>query len=127
PKAALSGITTETIARSVALATSGLKATVMNIPGEVEPLWIELKLPRANRSAIDDLREIYIQGDGGQNVQLGSLGQFVERVEGKTIYHKNLRRVVYVFAEIAGRPPADVIVDVEWDRQANSRINQIDE
>lgn len=117
PKAALSGISTETIARSVALATSGLKATVLNIPSEVEPLWVELKLPRANRSAIDDLREIYVQGEGGQSVQLGSLGRFVERVEDKTIYHKNLRRVVYVFAEIAGRPPADVIIDVEWDRQ----------
>jgi len=127
PKAALSGISTETVARTVAIATNGLKATVLNLPGEVEPLWIELKLPRANRSAIDDLREIYVQGESGQSVQLGSLGQFVERVEDKTIYHKNLRRVVYVFAEIAGRPPADVIMDVEWDRQRDSQVNRLDE
>ena len=32
------------------------------------------------------------------------------------IYHKNLRRVAYVFAETAGRPPADVVVDVLADR-----------
>ncbi len=32
------------------------------------------------------------------------------------IYHKNLQRVAYVFAETAGRPPADVVVDVMVDR-----------
>ena len=34
------------------------------------------------------------------------------------IYHKNLHRVAYVFAETAGRPPADVVVDVMADRVA---------
>ena len=32
------------------------------------------------------------------------------------IYHKNLQRVAYVFAETAGRPPADVVVDMLADR-----------
>ena len=32
------------------------------------------------------------------------------------IYHKNLQRVAYVFAETAGRPPADVVVDVQVDK-----------
>ena len=32
------------------------------------------------------------------------------------IYHKNLQRVAYVFAETAGRPPADVVVDVLADK-----------
>ncbi|MBX3423142.1 MAG: efflux RND transporter permease subunit [Pirellulaceae bacterium] len=127
PKAALSGISTENIARTLAIAADGLKATVLNIPGEVEPLWIELKLPKADRSAIDDLREIYVQGDSGHNVQLGALGRFVERIEDKTIYHKNLRRVVFVYAEIAGRPPADVIIDVLWDQQPNRSVALVDD
>ncbi|SMP60944.1 Multidrug efflux pump subunit AcrB [Neorhodopirellula lusitana] len=116
PKAALSGISTQTIADTVATVLSGDKATVLHLPHEVEPLWIELRLPRANRSALDDLEEVYVQGDGGQVVQLGALGKFRETIEDKTIYHKNLQRVVYVYAEVAGRPPADAIVDVEWDR-----------
>lgn len=118
PKAALSGISTQTIADTVATVLSGHKATVLHLPHEVEPLWIELKLPRANRSALDDLEEIYVQGRDGQIVQLGALGQFREILEDKSIYHKNLQRVVYVYAEVAGRPPADAIVDVEWDRAA---------
>ncbi|WP_372722185.1 efflux RND transporter permease subunit, partial [Novipirellula sp.] len=114
-KAALSGISTKAIADTVAAVLSGYKATVMHVPSEVEPLWIELKLPRKNRSAIDDLAEIYVQGSAGQSVQLGSLGQFKMADEEKSIYHKNLKRVVFVYAEVAGRPPADAILDVQWD------------
>ncbi|QDS93808.1 Multidrug export protein AcrF [Roseimaritima multifibrata] len=117
PKAALSGISTQTIAETVEAVLSGNKATVMHLPGEIEPLWVELKLPRENRSALDELEEIYIQGNEGQIVQLGSLGKFRQTIEDKTIYHKNLRRVVYVYAEVAGRPPADAIMDIEHDRQ----------
>jgi len=119
PKAALSGISTEAIAETMRIALKGDKATVLHLPNEVEPLWIELKLPRSNRSAIDDLEEIYVQGNGGQVVQLGALGKFEKRLEDKTIYHKNLNRVVYVYAEVAGRPPADAILDIEADRQTD--------
>ncbi|MCM2373778.1 efflux RND transporter permease subunit [Aporhodopirellula aestuarii] len=116
PKAALSGISTQTIADTVAAVLSGTRATVLHLPDEVEPLWIELRLPRESRSALDDLEEVYVKGDGGQVVQLGSLGKFRSAVEDKTIYHKNLKRVVYVYAEVAGRPPADAIMDMEFDR-----------
>src|SRR6056297_281231 len=117
-KAALSGISTKTIADTVAAVLSGHRATVLHVPTEVEPLWIELRLPRPQRSAIDDLEEVYVQGRAGQLVSLGALGHFRQVPEDKTIYHKNLRRVVYVYAEMAGRPPADAIVDMQWDQQA---------
>jgi multidrug efflux pump subunit AcrB len=45
------------------------------------------------------------------------LGEFNRRLEDKTIYHKNLRRVVFVYGEVAGRPPADAIIDMQVDRQ----------
>ena len=47
---------------------------------------------------------------------LAELGQWQTARVDQTIYHKNLRRVAYVFAETAGRPPADVVVDVLADR-----------
>ncbi len=61
-------------------------------------------MPRASRSAVDELEELYIEGESGQLVQLGGLGRFVQRTADKTIYHKNLQRVVYVYGKIAGRP-----------------------
>lgn len=122
-KAALSGISTKTIADTVESVLSGNRATVLHLSDEVEPLWIELKLPRESRSALDDLEEVYVRGTGGQIVQLGSLGTFQETIEDKTIYHKGLKRVVYVYAEVAGRPPADAIMDIESDRQSVAKSN----
>ena len=116
PKAALSGISTKAIADTVATVLNGHKATVLHLPNEVEPLWIELRLPRASRSAVDDLEEVYVQGESGEVVQLGALGAFRQTLEDQSIYHKNLQRVVYVYAEVAGRPPADAIVDINWDQ-----------
>jgi multidrug efflux pump subunit AcrB len=122
-KAALSGVSTDTIARTLQVAVDGMKASVLHLPREVDPLWIELRLPRATRSAVDELRELYVQGEDGQIVQLGALGRFVEKQEDKTIYHKNLRRVVYVYGEVAGRPPADAIIDMQWDLGTVARGN----
>ncbi len=119
PKAALSGISTEDITHTLAMALGGDRAAVMSDSHEVAPLPIVLRLPRIERSAIDDLEEIYVQGQSGTLVQLGGLGQFVRQLEDKSIYRKNLRPVMYVFGEVAGRPPADAIMDMEFDRSSD--------
>ncbi len=119
-KAALSGVSTDDISRTLQMALSGDRTAVMRNRYEVAPLPIVLRLPRYERSAIDDLQEIYVQGRSGNLVQLGAIGKFVEQVEDKTIYRKNLRPVMYVFGEVAGRPPADAIMDMELDRTAQA-------
>ena len=116
PKAALSGVSTEDIAKTLQLALDGMKATVLHLPEEIDPLWIELRLPRSYRSATDELEELYVRGEAGHMVQVGSLGHFERRLEGQTIFRKNLRRVVFVYGEVAGRAPADAILDMEFDR-----------
>jgi multidrug efflux pump subunit AcrB len=116
PKAALSGVSTEAVARTLELALGGTAVTTLHAPNEVDPLWVELRLPRAQRSSIEELGELYVQGVGGAVVQLSSIGSFVERGEERTIYHKNLRRVAYVYGEVAGRPPADAIIDMQVDQ-----------
>lgn len=115
-KAALSGISKENIAQTLAIALGGLPVTEVHDPFEVHPLQVVLRLPRELRSAVDDLEEVYVRGEKGQLVQIGELGRFVEKTEEQTIYHKNLRRVVYVTAEVAGRPPADAIMDIILDQ-----------
>ncbi len=117
PKAALSGVSTKEIAQTLQLTLSGLPTTVIHQPAEVDPLWVELRMPRSIRSATDDLEELYVRGEQGQLVQIGALGKFRRTLDDKTIYHKNLRRVAYVFGEVAGRPPADAIIDMQMDRQ----------
>jgi len=118
-KAALSDVSTKNIAQTMQLALQGKHATTLHPSGEVNPLLVELRVNRAIRSATDDLEELYVRGENGQMVQIGALGEFRQKVENKTIYHKDLRRVAYVFGEVAGRPPADSIIDMQLDRETD--------
>ncbi|MEZ6131896.1 MAG: efflux RND transporter permease subunit [Planctomycetaceae bacterium] len=120
PKAALSGISTAMIAQTVQTALDGHAATVLHLPAEVEPLAVELRLPTWQRSAIDDLEELYIRGSTGQMVQLGALGEFRQTIDDKTIFHKNLKPVAFVYGDVAGRAPADAIIDMQLDRRESA-------
>lgn len=116
-KAALNGVSVEEIARTIELALSGAAAGTVRLDGERNPLMIELRLPRPIRSSAEDLAGIRIKGRSGNLVALAELGKWERRRVGQTIYHKNLERVVYVYAETAGRPPAECVLDVTFDRE----------
>ena len=105
-KAALSGVSVSEIAGTVRAAIFGADVGVAHASEERQPLAIVARLPRADRSSPADLGRIQVRGKGGVMVPLAELGRWEERWVDQTIYHKNLRRVAYVFAETAGRPPA---------------------
>jgi multidrug efflux pump subunit AcrB len=133
-KAALSGIGTEDIARTIALANDGFVAGYMQIPREVNPLPVVLKLPYESRSSSEILGTLYVKGRPGITkirersgvrdapqpvVPLAELGDIRLVNQDKVIYHKNLRPVAYVFAETSGRAPAEIILDVSSDLNKN--------
>ncbi len=135
-KAALSGVATEDIAATVALATRGMTASYLEIPTEANPLPIVLQLPLEKRASITELSSLQLKGRAGVTklrektgvrdapqplVPLGELGHFQHTTVESSIYHKNLRRVSYVFAEMSGRPPADAILDVKADLNAETQ------
>jgi multidrug efflux pump subunit AcrB len=105
-KAALNGVSTEDVARTVALALNGLQAGTLHAEGEQNELALVLRLPRELRSGPTDLARIPVKGRGGDLVQLGELGRFEEGIVERTIFHKNQERVVFVMAETAGVGPA---------------------
>jgi len=114
-KAALNGVSVEDIAATMRIALAGEQAGTVRVPGERNALAIELRLPRPLRSSDLDLSRLYVKGRQGNLVALAELGRWHETQADKTIYHKNLDRVAYVFAETAGRPPADCVVDIQAD------------
>ena len=116
-KAALSGVSVDEIARTLQVALQGAKVGTVRLPGERNPLGIELRLPRAIRSSPDDLDHLRVKGRSGHLVPLAEIGKWETGRVDQTIYHKNLERFVYVFAEIAGRTPAECVLDVSFDRQ----------
>ena len=115
-KAALNGVSVAEIAETIRTALGGTLAGTLRAPDERSPLRIELRLPRPLRSSPAELARLHVKGRTGALVPLAELGRWEEATVDQTIYHKNLQRVVYVFAETAGRPPADCIVDVQADR-----------
>jgi multidrug efflux pump subunit AcrB len=138
-KAALSGIGTEDIAATIRLANQGHVAGYMNIPSEVNPLPVVLRLPLDIRSSPDALTTLQVKGRPGITkireksgirdapqpiVPLAELGELHPLVQDKIIYHRNLRPVVYVFAEVAGRTPAEIVLDVASDMNKDSGDSQ---
>ena len=57
------------------------------------------------------MEALQLRGSHGL-VRLSGLGQFVAETLEPTIYHKNLQRVVYVFGEMAGKSPVNVILNL---------------
>ena len=115
PKAARNGISTDEIARAVGLALGSQAAGAAQIPHERTPVRIALWFPRAERSGTIDLARIYAKGAAGNLVPLSELGGWRTQIEDKTIYHRQLQRVVYVLGEMAGRPPVETILDLTAD------------
>jgi multidrug efflux pump subunit AcrB len=129
-KAALSGVSTEDINETLALANQGLKAGYLQLPRETRPLPIELRLATNERSSLSDFNRMRVKGRAGivqesspqgldttarPLVSMGELGVFDEQQADRAIHRKDLRPVVYVSAELSGRTPAEVIADVNAD------------
>jgi len=129
-KAALSGVSTADINQALGVANQGEVAGFMHIDNEASPLAINLKFALQERESLSDLNRITIKGQAGivQNttaqgidmapqplVSLGELGEFIPQISDKAIFHKDLRPVVYVTADISGRTPAAIIADVSAD------------
>ncbi len=104
-KAALSGISAETISHTLQTAVSGSAADLLHIPTEKEDVNIVVQLPRASRTTPDDLLALRVRPDGKPDAPLVPLRELVkveQTVVDKSIYHKNLKPVTYVISDVAG-------------------------
>ncbi|MDZ7814507.1 MAG: efflux RND transporter permease subunit [Planctomycetota bacterium] len=70
--------------------------------------------------SLEELGRIAMHGADGSMMHLSDIGNFVSKAVEQPIYHKNLKPVVYVFAEMAGRSPVDAIFGLK------GRVNEED-
>ncbi len=101
-KAALNGVSAEQVAATLRIAVEGMSAGLLHQPQEKEDVPIALRLARAERSSVEDLKQIKVIGRYGNLVPLGELVRVDEGVAEKSIYHKNLMPVTYVTGDVAG-------------------------
>jgi len=131
-KAALSGVSTDDVVQTLGLALEGRGVVRLDAPDEVDPLEVVVRLDRERRTDPATLRTLQVKGlpgvlkkrEGGAVtdlpqplVALGELGHVEESTRTSTIFHKNLKRVAFVYAEVAGRAPAEAILDITADER----------
>jgi multidrug efflux pump subunit AcrB len=107
-KAALAGVSADQIAQTLRLAVSGAVVGLAHQPKEKEDVDIVLQLPRAERSNPTGLGEIRVASATGTLVPLSELTHVESGVIETSIYHKNLKRVVYVSGDVAGKEESPV-------------------
>jgi len=111
-KAALHGITTQAVVQTLRLALEGATPAAIHQEGERQPLLIRLRLPVGKRSGAYELGRVRVKAADGNLVALSEIGRFQRVPEDQPIYHKNLKRVVYVFGEVVGRGPVEALLSV---------------
>jgi multidrug efflux pump subunit AcrB len=115
-KAALSGIDTADVAKTLNMAISGIDAGLLHLPKEKEPVAINLRLPVSQRSSVAALSSIYLPSSRG-NVPLSQLVKVVEAQEQKSLYRKNLKSVIYVIGDVAGVVEAPVYAILKMQKE----------
>jgi multidrug efflux pump subunit AcrB len=101
-KAALNGITSADVNRTVQAGLGGATAGLLHDPNSREDVPIEVRLSRPDRSGIESLRSLKVSTPEGSQISLGELTNLRQTTIDTTVYRKNLRPVVYVTGDVAG-------------------------
>ena len=114
-KAALHGISAETISQTLKIAVGGESVDLLHVPREKEDVNIVLQLPLASRSNPEELLALRVRsgdanalpepataGSAAPLVPLHELVTVKQTITDKSIYHKNLMPVTYVIGDVAG-------------------------
>jgi len=112
-KAALHGVSAADVVETLRLALSGSTPAMVHLPRERQPLPVRMVLPEELRISTDTLGELQMKTADGHMVPLAEIGIFREVAAEQPIYHKNLKRVAYVFGDTAGVPPGEAVLDLQ--------------
>jgi len=116
-QASLHGVPPAQVAETIATAVGGAEAGLLRLPREREPIPIRVQLPRALRSRPEDALSLRIPTASGESIAAGELVHLEQTAEALPILHKNLRRVVYVLADLAGERESPVYAIADLDRR----------
>ena len=107
-KAARLGIAVAQVDQAVALATGGLNVGLDHDPDSREAIPVVVRFTRPDRSSEQALENIHLPAANGSMVSLRELVTLQQTTLPPSIYHKNLRRVVYVTGDVAGAEESPV-------------------
>jgi len=122
-KAALNGISAETISETLRIAVGGMPVDLLHVPRDKEDVDIVLQLPRASRTTPEELLALRVRSTAHPSAPLVPLRELVKvqqtNVE-KSIYHKNLMPVTYVIGDVAGVVESPVYAILNMNKALNA-------
>jgi multidrug efflux pump subunit AcrB len=107
-KAGLAGIREADAAATLRLALGSQPVDEVHLPGIRERIPLVVTIPAQRRNDASALGALLVPGRGGRLIPLSEIGRFQGEPEDVSIYHKNLKPVVYVTADVGGAQEAPV-------------------
>ncbi|MCX8027360.1 MAG: efflux RND transporter permease subunit [Thermodesulfovibrionales bacterium] len=101
-KVGLHKIDVANITNTLRTIIAGMPVGLVHFEDEKEPVEILLRAPIDQRSYIETIKSLTLTSQDGTRVPLRELVSIRQGIEEKTIYRKNLKRVVYVIGDVAG-------------------------
>ncbi len=122
-KATLNGVAAAEIVQTAALSLSGSDIDSAHVEDENEAVDIRLRLSPERRRQLSTLKEIKFFSPNGTIIPMASFVTAENGLENQPVYHKNLQRVIYVTADIAGgtESPVYAVLDLKAKIDALSR------
>ena len=112
-QASLLGVEEAQTAPLLQAAVQGQEVSTLRISGERQPLAVRLRLPRVERTGAEELELLAARTGDDSLVSLKEIGAFRSEPSDAAIYHKNLLPVVFVVGEMAGRAPAEAVLELQ--------------
>lgn len=107
-KATLNGFSSSEITKTVAMALNGYNIDIAHTGFSYEPIDINIRLDETKRRDLEFLKEIHLFSPSGVPISLKQLLKKKEGYEDRTIYYKNLKRVIYVTADVSGEEESPI-------------------
>ena len=112
-KATLNGLSSSELAQTAYIALSGSNIDLAHVAGENEPVSINLRLAPGERGSLAPLNALKLYSGNGTPLSLGALVKPEPALAAVPLYQKNLQKVSYVTAEVAGAIESPVYAILE--------------
>ncbi|HAT40266.1 MAG TPA: multidrug transporter AcrB [Rheinheimera sp.] len=125
-KAALLGVSVDSITAAVQMASEGYNATYLRNDHKRALTPVQLRLNESSLASWQALSQLTIPSSQGAQIPLSELVQKVETQRENTIYRKDLRPVVFVTADLAGGPDSPLygMLDIKAALQQDVALEQ---
>lgn len=101
-KAALAGVSPRDIVATMRMGLAGDNVTPIHSGEAKYEIPVRLSLPPERQSSLDELFKLSVRSSGGDLIPLSELTQVIPLEREKTVHHKDLLPVAYVFGDMAG-------------------------